>query len=350
MSALANRRQTSGAARREPRTAPYMVPRRYVPLLHRVIAINVVLLVAAVVVTVGVLAPARISAFALDEEVAVLAVAVTLVVMANVYLVRRVVAPIQELTAFARNIDLSTIGHGMPDARPNSEAGELAMTLNEMLARIEDERRESTGSVLLAQEAERLRIAQELHDQVGQELTGVLLGLARISSQTPAWLQDDVSALQDVVRNSLDDVRRIAIELRPGELDDLGLPSALAVLVERFAGQGDLEMSERIACDLPALPADTELVVYRVAQEAITNVARHSASNRADLTLVYRDGHLVLTVRDYGLGLPPVMSAGTGIRGMRERAALIGAELKMANAQSGPGCEVRLDVAVPAQR
>src|SRR5207248_9821344 len=113
-------------------------------------------------------------------------------------------------------------------------------------------------------EAERLRIAQELHDQVGQELTVVLLGLSRISSQAPATVRQEVLMVENAVRKSLEDVRRIAIELRPEALDDLGLASALAVLAQRFSEQLDLETSLRIAPDLPSLPAESELVVYRV--------------------------------------------------------------------------------------
>src|SRR5690242_8864759 len=252
--------------------------RRYVPLLYRVAAINALLLATAVTLTIALLAPGKVSTLALDEELVVVLGAVTLVVLANVYLLRRVVGPIQELTEFARHVDYSTLGQRIPDAEPTSEAGELALTFNEMLERLEVERRESTGRVLRAQEAERLRIAQELHDQVGQELTAVLLGLSRVSARVPSCLEDDVLAVVDTVRDSLEDVRRIAIELRPEALDDLGLASALAVLADRFSEQLGLEVSERITPDLPVLSPDVELVVYRVAQEALTNVARHSAS------------------------------------------------------------------------
>ena len=345
MSSLADRRRTVT----EPTDVRVHPPggverRRYLPLLHRVVAINALLLVAAVAVTVAVLAPRKVAALALDEEVVVVLVAVGLVVLANAYLVRRVIGPVQALTTFARRVDLSTLGQRMPGAEPTSEAGELALTFNQMLERLQDERRESTARVLRAQEAERLRIAQELHDQVGQELTAVLLGLSRISSRAPACLEEDVQAVQDEVRGSLEDVRRIAIELRPEALDDLGLASALAVLADRFAQQLGLDVADTIPTDLPSLPPDVELVVYRVAQEALTNVARHSASSRVDLTLE-RDHHrLILTVRDYGLGLPPGNTAGTGMRGMRERAALIGASLEVRNRRRGSGCEVRLEV------
>jgi two-component system sensor histidine kinase UhpB len=319
-------------------------PRRYIPLLQRVVAINALLVVVAVTVTIAVLAPGRVTSLALNEELAAVLGAVALVVAVNVVLLRRIVAPLQALTAFARRVDLTTLRQRVPAPEATSEAGELALTFNEMLTRLDAERRESTGRVLRAQEDERMRIAQELHDQVGQDLTAVLLALSHVEPQTPSELRGDVAAIQDAVRNSLENVRRIAIELRPEALDDLGLASALVVLAERFALQLDLEVSDQIAADLPRLTPEVELVVYRVAQEALTNIARHSASRAADLTLG-RDGDaLVLTVRDHGVGLPRNAVAGTGIRGMRERAALIGATLTVANHRTGSGCEVHLEV------
>jgi two-component system sensor histidine kinase UhpB len=232
----------------------------------------------------------------------------------------------------------------MPGAAPTSEAGELALTFNEMLSRLESERRESTARVLGAQEDERLRIAQELHDQVGQDLTAVLLGLSRVASRAPDGLQADVASVQDAVRGSLEEVRRIALELRPEALDDLGLENSLAVLAERFSHQLGLDVEFVISPGLPPLSSETELVTYRVAQEALTNVARHSASTRATLTLELGERSLELTVRDYGLGLSRHTVAGAGIRGMRERAALVGATLELGTPPSGPGCEVRLSV------
>ena len=314
------------------------------PLLYRVAGINALLVVGTVTLTIIVLAPSKISLLALDGELIVVLAAVALVVLANVYLLRRLIGPVQALTAFARHVDYSTLSERIPGAEPTSEAGELALTFNQMLERLQDERRESTGRVLRAQEAERLRIAQELHDQVGQELTAVLLGLSRVSSRASGELADEALAIQDAVRGTLDDVRRIALELRPEALDDLGLASALAVLVDRFCQQLGLDVSEHIPPDLPALPPDVELVVYRVAQEALTNVARHSASSRADLTLDYQRDHLRLIVRDDGLGLPHGHAQGTGMRGMRERATLIGASLEIRTRPGGSGCEVRLEV------
>lgn len=324
--------------------------RRYLPLLQRVAAINALLVVIAVVVTIAVLAPGRVSPLAVNEELAAVLAAVALVVIANVLLLRRVVGPLQALTSFARHVDLTSLRQRVEDAEPTSEAGELALTFNQMLSRLEAERRESTGRVLRAQEDERMRIAQELHDQVGQDLTAVLLGLSRVAAEIPASVRDEVMLVHEAVRSSLENVRRIAIELRPEALDDLGLESALAVLVERFSQQLGLEITDQIAIDLPPLAPETELVVYRVAQEALTNVARHSASDWAELKLARDRDRVILTVRDRGIGLPSRLAAGSGIRGMQERAALIGATLTVANHPLEPGCEVRLEVVAGDER
>jgi two-component system sensor histidine kinase UhpB len=319
---------------------------RYLPLVYRVAGLNAVLLVAAVGVTLLVLAPRKFSMFALDEAV-ILAAALALVALVNLMILRRVVRPLEALTALARRVDLLGPGERIPHAEPTSEAGELSLTFNEMLTRLEAERREATGRVLAGQEAERLRIARELHDQVGQELTAVLLGLARVQARLQPPLREDVSDVQEAVRSSLEDVRRIALELRPEALDDLGLISALAVLCERFAQRSGLDVSQRIDERLPAVDPDAELVIYRVAQEALTNVARHSGAAQARLSLA-RDGGdgLLMTVTDDGQGMPPGTQPGTGIRGMLERAALIGARLELAPGPDGRGSTVALWVAL----
>ncbi|HUA69513.1 MAG TPA: histidine kinase [Solirubrobacteraceae bacterium] len=318
--------------------------RRYIPLLYRVAGVNALLLVVAVGVTIVVLDPNRVSSFRVDAEGAALILGLLLVVAINVYLVRRLVGPVQALTALARRVDLSDHEERMPVSHPASEAGELASTFNEMLARLEEERRDATGRVLAGQEAERLRIAQELHDQVGQELTAVLLGLARVEARVPVELRDDVAEVQRAVRGSLEDVRRIAIELRPEALDDLGLQSALAVLCERFTERFGLQVTQHLGPRLPELSPDAELVVYRVAQEALTNVARHSGAHEAELTLVPQNGFLTLTVSDAGHGLPDGVVPGTGMRGMRERATLIGANLTIDGNPVDGGTRVRLEV------
>ncbi len=318
--------------------------RRYVSLFQRVAAINAVLLLLAVALTIVILVPGHESSYRVDEEGVVLIAALVLVVLVNLALLRRVVGPVQRLTALARKVELTDPMPALPDAEPTSEAGELAHTLHQMLVRLQAERREATGRVLAGQEAERLRIAQELHDQVGQELTAVLLLLSRLQTRAPEELRPAVLEAQGSVRTSLEDVRRIAIELRPEALDDLGLTSALSVLCDRFAQRSGLDVTCRISEVLPALEASTELAIYRVAQEALTNVARHSGSDQAELSLEAQDGQVVLTVLDRGRGLADERPPGSGMRGMRERAGLVGATLEIQDAH--PGTEVRLGVPI----
>ena len=314
------------------------------PLFRRVAAINAVLLLVAVGATIVVLVPGHEASYRFEVEGVVLLVVVVALVLLNTFLLRRVVRPLQDLTELARTVDLTDPRPPMPDAEPTSEAGELAVTFGEMLERLRAERGEATGRVLAAQEAERLRIAQELHDQVGQELTAVLLLLARLQASAPDELGPLVAEAQESIRSILEDVRRIATELRPEALDDLGLESALAVLCDRFAVRSRMEVSCEIAEPLPELSPDAELVIYRVAQEALTNVARHSGSGEAELSLRPVNGRVVLTVRDDGRGIDSQWVPGGGVRGMRERAALVGAALKILKREPGPGTEVELSV------
>jgi two-component system sensor histidine kinase UhpB len=321
-----------------------------VPLFRRVAAINAVLLLVAVGATIVVLVPGHEASYRLEVEGVVLLAVVVVLVLLNTFLLRRVTRPLQDLTELARTVDLTDPKPPIPDAEATSEAGELAVTFGEMLERLRIERGEATGRVLAAQESERLRIAQELHDQVGQELTAVLLLLARLQARAPDELGSIVTDAQESIRSILEDVRRIAIELRPEALDDLGLESALAVLCDRFAERSKMEVSCRIAEPLPALSSDAELVIYRVAQEALTNVARHSGAGEAELSLQPADGRVVLTVRDAGRGIDARWAPGSGIRGMRERAGLVGAALKIHNREPGPGTEVQLQVPAGSPR
>jgi two-component system sensor histidine kinase UhpB len=160
-----------------------------------------------------------------------------------------------------------------------------------------------------------------------------------------AAMQDEVVRAREAVRSSLEEVREIARRLRPEALDDLGLPSALAALTNDIIRRTRLPVERRIASPLPPLAPDEELVVYRVGQEALTNVVRHAAAGHAHVALGVREGHVELEVRDDGQGFEPrSASDGTGLRGMRERAVLVGADLVVSSA-SGQGTTVRLRLA-----
>jgi two-component system sensor histidine kinase UhpB len=205
-----------------------------------------------------------------------------------------------------------------------------------MLERLETERRESSRRAQHAQEAERSRIARGLHDEVGQVLTGVLL-------QLEGEGRDEET--KAAVRQALEEVRRIAQELRPEMLEHLGLVSALTELSRRFADQSGLRIERRFADELPPLSDDAELTVYRVAQESLTNVARHARASRVEVVLEAGAESVVLRVVDDGRGIEEsaAVNGQGGLRGMREQAVLVGGALAVKRARQG-GVEVRLEV------
>jgi two-component system sensor histidine kinase UhpB len=226
-----------------------------------------------------------------------------------------------------------------------AELRELVVVFNEMLDRLEHERRESGRRALAAQEAERKRIARELHDEIGQSLTAIVLMLKRLADESPAELRPELLEAQETARQSLDDVRQIARQLRPEALDDLGLVSALAALTARFGEQTGIRVSRTIGPRLPRLSDDEELVIYRVAQESLTNVARHADASHVDMRLQRTDRGVALCVLDDGTGLTRWDGSGDGVRGMRERALAVGAALTIADVAGG-GVEVVLDLPV----
>ena len=245
-----------------------------------------------------------------------------------------------------REVDLLRPGQRLAVGAAGPEVAELEHAFNAMLARLEAERRESVRGALAAQEGERNRIAHELHDEVGQALTAVLLQLATAAKRVPTEGGDPIHEVQEITRFGLDEVRRIARELRPEALDDLGLIDALTSMSDRVVSRSGISLERRLEHELPALSPETELVIYRVAQEALTNVVRHAGASRVELALVARGGAVRLEVSDDGRGLDDGVGQGSGIRGMRERAVLIGADLAI---RSGPG-ETRLTLDLDTSR
>lgn len=252
-------------------------------------------------------------------------------------LLRQSLAPLGALTRLMHRIDPLAPGQRIEIDTGQEEVASLAEAFNAMLDRLEDERRESARRALAAQEAERRRIARELHDEIGQTLTGLLMRSEALVRRAPPDLREDLEGLRDAARQGAEDARGIARRLRPEALDELGLISALSGLARR-AG---IPVDQRL--EPVALDAEEELVVYRVAQEGLTNVVRHSGAGRAELILHAEGGTATLIVRDDGAGIPAdAAERGAGIRGMRERAVLIGARLSVA--ATGAGTEVRLDL------
>jgi two-component system, NarL family, sensor histidine kinase UhpB len=233
-------------------------------------------------------------------------------------------------------------GRRIPVYGDDEEVVELTRAFNEMLDRLEAERRESGRRSLEAQEGERRRVAQELHDEVGQTLTAIVLQLDRLARKAPRELRRELEDTRESARDSLGDVRRIAQRLRPEMLEDLGLPAALQALCERVSEQAGVRVQARLNPRPEELPAEVELVVYRVAQEALTNALRHARAANVVVELSRDNGGLRLRVADDGIGIGEFPAQGGGLQGMRERALLVRGHLSVGDRDGGT--EVSLHV------
>jgi two-component system sensor histidine kinase UhpB len=314
------------------------------PLYWRVCLINGVVFIGGTAALV--ISPATVSPRVLVSEAVVLAIGLTVILVLNALLLRRSLAPLDRLIRLMDNVDLRQPGTRLPESG-NGTVSQLVRSFNAMLARLEAERGRSNALALAAQEAERHRIAQELHDEVGQGLTVVLLGLKRAIDGAPDEIADELRLVQDAARSSLDEVRDVARRLRPGVLEDLGLLSALAALATDVSTHSGLHVRRGFAPGLPVVNPQAELVIYRVAQEALTNAARHAKADTVELSLGKLGDAVALRVADNGRGLGK-WTEGAGIRGMRERALLVDGELTVGS-RIGGGTEVCLVVPIKAQ-
>jgi two-component system sensor histidine kinase UhpB len=283
-----------------------------------------------------------VSADPVPSEIVVIGLGLVVMLLTNALLIRWALAPLQRLIARLEGID-DLAPRRLPEEGSGPIRG-IAESVNGLMLRLAEERRAGDARALAAQEAERHRIAQELHDEVGQSLTVVLLGLKQAESRAPAALVPELAAVRESARAGLDDVRRVARRLRPGVLEDLGLTSALAALATDFTDHSSASVRRSFAPGLPALSPEAEVVVYRVAQEALTNAARHADAQAVELSLQRLGDSVVLEVRDDGRGFDG-LEEGSGLMGMRERASLVRAELSVIS-RPRHGTTVRLKVPV----
>jgi two-component system, NarL family, sensor histidine kinase UhpB len=313
----------------------------HLSLLTRVFLANATVL--AIIALLLLFSPIEID-FPVTESQAVIIIAGFVVsVTVNLVVLRRLVSPLRRLTTTMRSVEPLEPGRRLVVVHADAEVEALSTAFNDMLGRLERERRESGRRALAAQEQERQRVARELHDEVGQVLTGVMLELEQAAKSGG---NSQLDTAREAVRHALEEVRRIARELRPEVLDDLGLQSALRSLCTAAAAHDGLRVERRLELGDAALSPEVELVVYRIAQESLTNVLRHSGASEVLVALGSVDGGVRLVVRDDGRGLPADAAVGGGITGMRERALHIGGQLSVSTVDGG-GTEVRLDVPLP---
>ena len=321
------------------------ITRSQTSLLGQVVAVNVLLVVATLFAAT---AAANLDLELRDQrsEFALLALTIILILLVNILMVRRRFSPLEELTDRIEAVDPAepSAFEAPAGGVGTEEVDRLARSFQMLLARMEGERRRSGRLVLRAQEEERRRLARDLHDEVNQALTAILLRLEAASHAAPPELADELGELKLLVNQAMEELLQLARQLRPTALDDHGLLPALATHVRRFASQTGIQ-ADLSTHGEPDLAPDEEIAVYRVAQEALANVARHSDASRVQVDLDSSGSAVELRVRDDGRGFDSELRRkGLGLDGMSERARLVGGELRI---DSLPGAGTELVMRVP---
>lgn len=273
----------------------------------------------------------------------------------NSWVLKRALTPLDRLQASVDEIrqgrrDVQVIPPPISDERFDR----LIDTFNRMVRQQEEDAHRLhslSHRILQAHEDERQRVARELHDEAAQALTSLLVRLRLLErARTPEEAQERVGELRELTAAALEEVRRVALDLRPKILDDLGLVAALGWRVDEFNAANRAQASLRVEGIDQRLPRTLELVFYRVAQEALNNAARHADAARVELLLSLHDGALCLEVNDDGAGFDPGRNVngnqrgGLGLLGIRERMGMIGGEAVI---ESAPGRGTRLRVTAP---
>jgi two-component system sensor histidine kinase UhpB len=312
-------------------------------LLTQVLLVNLTLIAAAVIAA----SIASDSGNPLRDSATiglVLGLAVALAVALNVFLLTRRFEPLEQLVEQMENADLShpSAASDLPPLRGPEEVRRLEHTFREMLARLEAERRHGASAALAAQERERSRVALDLHDEVNQALTGLLLRIETLRRKAPPELSAEIAETSAVASRAMDELLTLARQLRPSTLDDLGLKAALASLAEDIGRRTGIVTAFDGDGDFSELSDEVQLVAYRVAQEALSNAAQHASPKHVEVQLSRAGDGLDLRVSDDGAGFDADRSRkGLGIAGMRERALLVGGSVEI---RSDPrsGTRVRL--------
>ncbi|MDQ2621710.1 MAG: sensor histidine kinase [Actinomycetota bacterium] len=323
---------------------------RHRPIFTEVLVLNALMVTAA---TVGAAIVTGLSWDHAERLIPLVAVAVGVTCLLNIALLRRRFNPLEDLIDEMEKVDLSRPGANLPawiDGQAETEEVErLELAFLRMMRRLEAEHLRTSSAALAAQEEERARVARDLHDQVNQSLTGVLLRLEAVRSSAPPEIEAEIADTQGLAHQAMDELLTVARQLRPTALDDLGLRAAIAGLAEQLDRPG---VTVTFACSgEPAnLSPEVQLVIYRVSQEALGNAIRHSGADRIEARLTIGNENSRLEVTDNGSGFTfEESTAGLGLGGMKERALLVGGDLET-ESRPGRGTTIRLTIPQRAAR
>jgi two-component system sensor histidine kinase UhpB len=285
----------------------------------------------------------------------ILALAIVLTLCTNLWMLQRRFRPLERLIDEIEAIDPAEPAPlELRRSDPVEEIDRLASSFHGLLQRIEEERRRSGQLAMRAQEEERRRLARDLHDEVNQALTAILLRLEALAQETPPERAPEVAELKRLVNQAMDELLNLARQLRPSALDDHGLVPAVETQLKRFSARTGIEVRLDTRGDPDTLPDMVQTAIYRVAQEALTNVTRHAGATVVEMDLQEDESGAELRVRDDGGGFDPSVVArtnsegaagGLGLVGMAERARLVGGELDV---RSAPGGGTTITLRVPS--
>jgi two-component system sensor histidine kinase UhpB len=317
-------------------------------LLSQIVALNL-LMVTASIFLASTVAGIDLSSETQRWQFAILAMALLLTFLLNTILLKRRFEPFERLVAMMERADLSRPGRRLEldkQLGDSQEVQRLAAAFERMLERLERERRRSGELVLRGQEEERKRVARDLHDEVNQSLTGLLLRIRAITEDAPPELREQLEETKLLANRAMGELLDLARQLRPAALDDHGLVAALQTHVKEYDRRGPARAHFWVdpALEELALGKDVQVVVYRVAQEALVNASRHAGASQIEVNLERRNGAVNLSVADNGSGFAFADEGkGLGLSGMRERALLVDGKLEI-DSRPGKGTTVKLEV------
>ncbi|BDG60047.1 histidine kinase [Caldinitratiruptor microaerophilus] len=298
------------------------------------------------------MSPQRLRREAMDlaHRLSTMILLVAGVALAGAYLLTQVLTrPILQLAEVAKEAAAHNLSRRAPPGPPD-EIGVLTRAFNEMLDRLQESQRvkdELLDRVIAAQEEERRRIARELHDETGQSLTSLIVGLKALEEAHPE-ARDTAAELRRQAAATLDEIHTLILALRPRALDELGLVPALRRFVSDFSQKHGIRVDFQTLGDDLRLPARVETCLYRIVQEALTNVARHARARAVSVVIDVWPHQVSAVIEDDGVGFDPNQVGGgrLGLAGMRERAALFGGQLRV---ESSPGGGTTVAVKIPLE-
>jgi two-component system, NarL family, sensor histidine kinase UhpB len=311
--------------------------RRDDSLIGQVVAANVVL-VALTILAASLAAGLDLSISQQRWQFLVLALAIVLTLCVNMWMLQRRFAPLEHLIERVEGVDPSHPASFRLETDNFDEVDRLALSFRRLLDRIESERRRGGRLVVRAQEEERRRLARDLHDEVNQALTAILLRLEALAQDAPPERAREVAELKRLVNQTMGELAGLARQLRPTALDDHGLVPAIEAQLKRFAARTGVQARLDSRGDTSLLDEDEQTAIYRIAQEALANIGRHAGASSVEIELTAGEGGTELRVRDDGRGFDPLVRAGStglGLEGMAERARLVGGELDVRSAPDG---------------